>query len=221
MMSQHRTPAAGALGNESDEVVRAPNAIPKGQILDAAYELLLAVGMRRLNMADIARSARVSRATLYRHWPNSSSVVGALVTREFAGVAAHAFAADTASADTASTDPASARAGLVSGVVSTVRSIRVHPLMRKIIDVDPEFLLPYLVERRGTSTTSQLRQMEIALQAGRADGSIRAAKTALQARAIWLLACSFTLTAPVLAEEVSLEDLDGQLAEVLDRYLAP
>ena len=208
MMSQHRTEV---VDEGSDEVTRAPNAIPKEQILDAAYELLLAVGMRRLSMADIARSARVSRATLYRHWPNANAVVGALVTREFAGVTSHAFTAETESA----------RAGLVRGVVATVHSIRVHPLMRKIIDVDPEFLLPYLVERRGTSTTYQLGLMEMALQAGRTDGSIRAGKAALQARAIWLLACSFTLTAPVLADEVSLEELDGQLAWLLDLYLAP
>ena len=209
MMSQHRTPL-GILDDDPDEVTRAPNAIPEEHILDAAYELLLAVGMRRLNMADIARSSGVSRATVYRHWSNVNSVVGALVTREFAGVTAHAFAPDTAPA----------RARLVSGVVAMVRSIRVHPLMRKIIDVDPEFLLPYLVERRGTSTTHQLCQIEMALQAGRADGSILAGMAALQARAIWLLACSFTLTAPVLADEVSLEDLDGQLGEFLDRYLA-
>jgi AcrR family transcriptional regulator len=210
-MSQYRNPPAGVVDDDSDEVTRAPNAIPEEQILGAAYELLLAVGMRRLNMADIARSASVSRATLYRHWPNVNSVVGALVTREFAGVTAHAFASDIPSA----------RARLVRGVVAVVRSIRVHPLMRKIIDVDPEFLLPYLVERRGTSTTHQLGLMEMALQSGWADGSIRAGKAALQARAIWLLAWSFTLTAPVLADEVSLEDLDGQLAELLDRYLAP
>ena len=59
------------------------NAIRK-QILDAAYELLLAVGMRRMSMADIARRADVSRATLYRRWPNVNAVVGALTTREFA-----------------------------------------------------------------------------------------------------------------------------------------
>ena len=210
MMSQHRI-LRETDADQADEVTRAPNAIPTEQILDAAYELLLAVGMRRLNMADIARSASVSRATLYRHWPNAHSVVGALVTREFASVTAHAFA----------TDNESARAGLVDGVVATVHSIRVHPLMRKIIDVDPQFLLPYLVERRGTSTNQQLALMEMAVQAGRLDGSIRAGKAALQARAIWLVACSFTLTAPVLADDVSLEDLDEQLVELLDRYLAP
>ena len=209
MMSQRVMPEV--TDDEPDEVTRAPNAIPQEHILDAAYDLLLAVGMRRLNMADIARSSGVSRATLYRHWPNSSSVVGALVTREFDGVTAHAMA----------TGSTPARAALVSGVIAIVRSIRVHPLMRKIIDVDPEFLLPYLVERRGTSTTHQLGLLEMALQAGRADGSIRAGNVAVQARAVWLLACSFTLTAPVLADEVSLEDLDGQLADLLDRYLAP
>lgn len=195
----------------SEGVTRAPNAIPTQQILDAAYELLLAVGMRRLNMADIARSASVSRATLYRHWPNANSVVGALVTREFAAVTACAFA----------TDAESSRARLVSGVVATAHSLRVHPLMRKIIDVDPQFLLPYLIERRGTSTTDQLGLMEMSLQAGRADGSIRAGQASVQARAIWLLACSFTLTAPVLADDVALKDLDEQLVEILDRYLAP
>src|SRR5664279_1412473 len=210
MMSQHHKPTEVVV-DDSDAGTRAPNAIPEKQILDAAYGLLLAVGMRRMNMADIARSASVSRATLYRHWPNVNSVVGALVTREFAAVTAPASSADTASG----------RAALVSAVVAIVRSIRVHPLMRKIIDVDPEFLLPYLVARRGTSTTDQLGLVEMALQAGRVDGSIRAGNVALQARAMWLLACSFTLTAPVLADEVSLEDLDGQLAELLDRYLAP
>ena len=63
-------------------------AIPEEQILDAAYELLLAVGMRRMSMADIARRAGVSRATLYRRWPNVAAVIGALTTRELARLGA-------------------------------------------------------------------------------------------------------------------------------------
>src|SRR5664279_6593891 len=97
MMSQYHKPTE-VVDDDSHAWTRAPNSIPEKQILDAAYGLLLAVGMRRLNMADIARSASVSRASLHRHWPNVNSVVGALVTREFAAVTAPASSADTASA---------------------------------------------------------------------------------------------------------------------------
>jgi AcrR family transcriptional regulator len=184
--------------------------IPEEQILDAAYALLLAVGMRRMNMADIARRAGVSRATLYRRWPNVQAVVGALTTREFARLTPKTFGR------TARDD----RTAVVDAVVTTVRAVRDHPLTRKIVDVDPEFLLPYLLERRGTSTTAQLELLTTALRGS--DGSIRRGNRTAQARAIWLAAWSFTLTAPVLADDaVSLAALDGQLRAMLDRYLAP
>jgi AcrR family transcriptional regulator len=183
-------------------------AIPEEQILDAAYDLLLAVGMRRMSMADIARRAGVSRATLYRRWPNVSSVVGELTTREFARLLPRTFAT------------AATRAAIVDAVVGTVRAVRVHPLTRKIIEVDPEFLLPYLLERRGTSTAAQLELLIAALR--RADGSVRKGNRAALASAIWLAAWSFTLTAPVLADEkVSLTTLDRELRAMLDRYLRP
>lgn len=201
MPSQHR---------KTDEVSRAGNAIPEHQILDAAYELLLAVGMRRMNMADIARHAGVSRATLYRRWPNVNAVVGALTTRELAGLGASLFgkrAKDT-------------RTMVVAAIVSTVRAVRTHPLTRKIIEVDPEFLLPYLLERRGTSTDAQLDLLVAALRSG--DGSIRRGNRTAQARAMWLAAWSFALTGPVLADDdVSLDALDRELRAMLDRYLTP
>jgi AcrR family transcriptional regulator len=204
MMSQQRNTAL-------DERVRvAPNAIADQAILDAAYALLLAVGMRRLSMADIARRAGVSRATLYRRWPNVQAVLAALTTREFAAVTRGAF------------PPAgrTSRAEIVASVTGFVAAVREHPLLRKIVDVDPEFLLPYLLQRRGTSTTAQLRLLEAAL-AGH-DGSVRAGDPAALARGIWLAAWPFVLTAPVLADEdVTLAQLDEQLGELLDRYLAP
>jgi len=67
------------------------NAIGEERILDAAYELLLAIGMRRMTMADIARHAEVSRATLYRRWPNVQAVVAALMTREWTTALVSAF----------------------------------------------------------------------------------------------------------------------------------
>ena len=199
MVSQHRN---------SGELT-APNAIPEDQILDAAYDLVLAVGLRRANMADIARQADVSRATLYRRWPNVSAVVGDLVTREFAALAA-----------SCAVEGATARESVVETVVLLVKRMRKHPLLRTIADVDPEFLLPYLLERRGTSTVAQLALLDEALAVK--DRSIRKGNRAAQARAIWLTASAFVLSGPVLADrKASLTALDNELRTALDRYLAP
>ena len=188
----------------------AANAIPEERILDAAYDLLLAVGMRRMSMADISRRAGVSRATLYRRWPNVQAVIGALTTREFALLTAAAF----------QPAPAINRQSLVTSIVSLVQSVRVHPLLRKIVDVDPEFLLPYLLQRRGTSTVAQLGLLEQAL--AHHDGTIRGGDPAVLARAVWLTAWPFALTGPVLVDaDVSLDDLDEQLRDLMDRYLTP
>lgn len=200
--------------NESD--LKAPNAIPESTILDATYSLLLSVGMRRLTMADIARHAGVSRATLYRRWGSVREVTGSLITREFAALAADAFPAG----------PTSARERLVTGVVHMVGAIRAHPILRKIVDLDAEFLLPYLLQRLGTSTAHQLSQLEAGIEAGATDGSIRAGDVGVQARTVLLMTMSFTLTAPVLVDPPGIEGpqldaLDAQLREALDRYLAP
>jgi AcrR family transcriptional regulator len=161
-------------------------------------------------MADVARAAGVSRATLYRRFPNVDAVVAALTTRELGAIVAAGFARPGKDA----------RTTIVRGIVATVQAVRAHPLTRKIIDVDPEFLLPYLVERRGTSTAAQLDLLTEAL--GSTDGSIRRGNRAAQARALWLAAWSFALTGPVLADEsVSLDALDRELRAMLDRYLAP
>ena len=132
------------------------NAIGEERILDAAYELLLAIGMRRMTMADIARHAEVSRATLYRRWPNVQAVVAALMTREWTTALVSAFQPDAADG----------RSRLVEGVVEVVAKTRVHPLMRKIIELDPEFLTPYLLERRGSSTVAHLALVEEGIKAG-------------------------------------------------------
>lgn len=185
-------------------------AIPEDTILDAAYDLVLAVGMRRINMADLARVGGVSRATLYRRFPNVDAVVAALTTRELSRIVSDALARPAKDA----------RTTVVRAIVTTVQAVRAHPLTRKIIQVDPEFLLPYLLERPGTSTVAQLDVLEGALRS--ADGSIRRGNRTAQARALWLTAWSFALTGPVLADgQVDLAGLDRELRALLDRYLEP
>ncbi|PYC61405.1 TetR/AcrR family transcriptional regulator, partial [Streptomyces tateyamensis] len=53
--------------------------------------LLLAIGLRRLPMAPLARQAGVSRATLSRRWHGVHEVLGALTTREWTTLALDAM----------------------------------------------------------------------------------------------------------------------------------
>lgn len=122
-----------------------------------------------MTMADIARHAEVSRATLYRRWPNVQAVVAALMTREWTTALVSAFQPDSVDG----------RSRLVEGVVEVVAKTRTHPLMRKIIELDPEFLTPYLLERRGSSTVAHLALVKAGIEAGQADGSIRARRPGL------------------------------------------
>jgi AcrR family transcriptional regulator len=193
------------------------NAIAEHDILDAAYRLLLSIGMQRMTMADLARSAGVSRTTLYRRWGSVRDVIAALTTREWTGLVA---------AVELSGGTAVIREQLVTAVVQLVRDIRTHPLLRKIIESDPDFLMPYLLHRRGANTDQQLDLLEKALKAGMSQGSVRVGDPGDQAKAVLLTAWSFTLTGPVLAEAVDgeggrLDLLDVELRELLDRYLTP
>jgi AcrR family transcriptional regulator len=211
-VSQHRTAAAALPSDAGPSPVvelRAANAIPETQILDAAYRLLLAVGLRRMTMADVARAAGVSRATLYRRWPNVRAIVGTLMTREWAQLTAEVFDAPAPHA----------RARLVDGVVLAVRRSREHPMLRKIIELDPDFLLPYLFERRGGTTVEQLAITEAALRAGLDDGSIRPGAVSARASAVLTMAWSFALSGPVVADDV--DALDAELRMILERYLSP
>ncbi len=212
MVSQRRKDVDAGPGEPPGEVgaTRAANAIPEESLLDAAHDLLLAVGMRRMSMADIARRAGISRASLYRRWPNVRAVVAALVTREFATLAAQA-------PDVGGTG----REAVVSAVTHLVGTLRVHPLVRKIVEVDPEFLIPYLLHRTGATSDAQLAMIEDGLRRGLRDGSVRAGEPAMLARSVLLTAWSFTLTGPVVVPEDAYDALDDELALLLERYLKP
>ncbi|GAA3440634.1 TetR/AcrR family transcriptional regulator [Planomonospora venezuelensis] len=173
-------------------------------ILDAAREVVLAVGVRRTTLTDVARRAGVSRMTVYRHWPDVRSLVGDLMTREWVLVAG-GFAAE---------DP-------VAAAVGVVRELRGHPLWRKIVEVDPELLLPYLLDRRGASHEVMLTLVEQAIARGQDRGAVRPGDTRAMARAVLLTAQSFLLSGPTMLGPVTEGELDAELAALLERYLSP
>ena len=102
-----------------------------------------------------------------------------------------------------------------------VDALRTHPVFRRIVEVDPEILLPYLVDRRGTSQDHILDQLTATIENGRADGSLRPADPALLARSALLTTHGFVLSAATMTDTVALADLDRELRLLLDRYFAP
>jgi AcrR family transcriptional regulator len=111
-----------------------------GRLLDAARECVLAVGVRRTTMTDVARRAGVSRMTVYRRFPDLEGVLAALMTREFGRLIADAAAR---------AEGATARERVVAMVVHGARALAGDPLFVRLLDVDPELLLPYVTRRLG------------------------------------------------------------------------
>jgi len=114
-----------------------------------------------------------------------------------------------------------ARPRFVAAVVAAARALRHHPLFRRIVELDPEVLLPYLVQRRGTSQEQMLAMMTGAIADGTRDGSIRIGDPDLLARGVLLAAQGFVLSLPTMTDAAGEDDLDGELRLLLDRYLAP
>ncbi|EGX57133.1 TetR family transcriptional regulator [Streptomyces zinciresistens K42] len=186
-------------------------------MLDAVRDCVLAVGVRRTTLTDVARRAGVSRMTLYRRWPDVRSLVGDLMTREWVAVATAAMPDREPGRPT--------RALIVDGLVRGAGDFRAHPLFLKIIDVDPELLLPYVLDRRGASQEALLALLAGALEEGHADGSVRAGHVERQARALLLIVQSFTLSLRTMTDEDDTELTGGaflaELRGILERTLTP
>jgi AcrR family transcriptional regulator len=188
-------------------------------LLDAARAAVLAVGLRRTTLTDVARRAGVSRMTIYRRWPDMRALVADLMTREW-GALTQAAVEASAPAARETGAAGSARSRFVSAIVAAARALRHHPVFRRIVELDPEILLPYLVDRRGTSQDRMLAMMTGAI-AGAADGSVRTADPGLLARAVLLATQGFVLSLPTMTDGAGEDDLDAQLHLLLDRFLAP
>lgn len=177
--------------------------------LDAAREALLDLGWSRTTLTEIARRAGVSRMTLYRAWPDMNALLGDLMTREWADVLALSTADDY-------------RVRIVESVLGSVQALRANAVFARIIELDAERLLPYLIERTGRVQDSLITFLADGIRAGQTAHQVRSGDPDLIARAVLLQAQGFALSAPVLAPTVEgLQALDTEFTDALMRYLAP
>ncbi|WP_244930577.1 TetR/AcrR family transcriptional regulator [Nocardioides sp. W7] len=191
-----------------------PGAGPRDGYLDAARACILDVGWRRTTLTEVARRAGVSRMTIYRTWSDMPQLLGDLMTREWTAVVHAAVAAEDPE------QPAVDR--LVAGVVGTVRALRENELFVRIVELDPELILPYLLSRRGRSQDLILDITTEAVRAAQAAGEVRAGNPVALARGVLLAAHGFVLSAHTMVDDrVSEAELDAELTTLITRALRP
>jgi AcrR family transcriptional regulator len=111
------------------------------RILAAARAHLIRDGLRRTSLDDVARTAGVGRATLFRRFPNRTSLMHALGLAE----ARRAIAAvDAAVAGIDAPD-----AFLIASVQAVIRQITGNEIVQRLLVTDPEIILAVASTRGG------------------------------------------------------------------------
>ncbi|WP_377319912.1 TetR/AcrR family transcriptional regulator [Pimelobacter simplex] len=185
---------------------------PRDGYLDAARECILDVGWRRTTLTEVARRAGVSRMTIYRAWSDMPALLADLMTREWGALVAGRL--DEAAPPT----PGS----IADTVVATVWALRENELFTRIVELDPELILPYLLSRRGRSQELILEVLGAAIAAGQSAGAIRDGAPQAIARGLLLAAHGFVLSAHTMIDDAVDESaLDTELHTLVVRSLQP
>ncbi len=107
-----------------------------GAALDGALAAFLDFGIRRTSVNEIARRSGISPATLYRWYGSKDGIVAAVVLRE-----TRRFLTEVES----HVDPAGAPEDQLAEVTVVVaRRLRDQPLLRRLIETEPDDVLPRL-----------------------------------------------------------------------------
>ena len=193
------------------EVAAPVRDVPDG-ILDATRASVLAVGVRRTTLTDVARRAGVSRMTVYRLVPDVTTLILEVMSREFAAM--------IGSAEAAARRRRTARARIAATATSVVRQLHEAPLFRRVLDVDPELLLPYLTDRLGTTQRIAVAHVRRMLADGQQDGSVRRGDLDTMATAVVLMTTPFVVSLRLL-DEVGRDAMLGELERLVDGALKP
>jgi AcrR family transcriptional regulator len=188
-----------------------PREIPAA-ILDATRAAVLAVGVRRTTLTDVARRAGVSRMTVYRLVPDVNTLILELMTRDLGAV--------LAAAEDSARRKRTARSRLVAVVADVCRRLPREPLLRRVLDVDPELVLPYLTDRWGATQRLAIGHVRRIVTEGQADGSIRRGDAETIARMLVLLATPYVVGGGLMSG-LDRAAVTTELERLVDRWLRP
>lgn len=188
--------------------IRNDESTVEARIIDAAAACVLAVGVKRVTLTDIARRARMSRPTIYRRWSDTNGVLAALMTERIAGVLDKV------------PDTGSDRKALVQRVVEVARHLRADEIIMSVLQDAPEFAMVYIANRLGTSQMILIDALTHAIKIAQDDGSVRAGDARQLAAMCLLITQSAIQSAQMVEKLLDTDALDTELAHALDGYLA-
>jgi AcrR family transcriptional regulator len=179
------------------------------RILDAAASCVLAYGVDRVTLAEIARRARVSRPTIYRRWPDTRAVLASLLTARIVGVLR-----DIPSRG-------GGRDALVERIVAVAERLRHDEVVMSVFHSAPELAMVYIAERLGTSQQILIDAVAAELQAAQGDCSVRAGDPRQLAAMCLLITQSTIQSAQIVEPILNADALAVELAHSLNGYLKP
>ncbi|VEG56433.1 TetR family transcriptional regulator [Mycolicibacterium aurum] len=187
--------------------IRKSDASVDQRILDAAAACILAYGVERTTMTEIARRARVSRPTIYRRWPDIRWVIAELLTIRIAGV----LQAIPHSGD--------GREDLVRRVVAIAEHLRGDEIVMSVIFNAPTLAMVYITNRLGTSQQMLVDALAEAIKTGQEEGSVREGDP-LEMATMCLLITQSTIQSVQMVEKIlDSQALSRELAISLNGYL--
>lgn len=191
-----------SIGNDSSPTIA-------DRILEAAADCLVAYGVERVTLAEIARRARVSRPTVYRRWPDTRSVLAALLTVRITGVL------DGVPSRGVGRQP------LVARIVAVAERLRHDAVVMAVLHSAPELAMVYISERLGTSQQILIDAVAAELKLAQDEGSVRPGDPR-QLAAMCLLITQSTIQSAQMVEPILDADaLAVELAHALNGYLIP
>ena len=179
------------------------------RILTAAASCVRDFGVQRVTLAEIARRAGVSRPTVYRRWPDTATILAALLTDRITGAWREVPMRGTG------------RDALVQRITAVAGRLRRDELIRTVLRSAPELAMVYISDRLGTSQQILIDVLAEEIRKGQLHNSVRRADPRQLAAMILLIAQSTIQSGQIVEPILDADALGVELAHTLNGYLCP